>query len=414
MRKQKKFEGLWWIFGRDAEPHFGVLTYEPENGLNLAVKVTRPSMETMGVVPETVIGSDEHGKKVTLFGCGIPATSSSSGLLTIRVHPLSALAGDEAASWGEARFNYARAEFSLLHNWTGRSRLSLRYSEGLEPQLGIGKPDPIEVDLGTGVRLRLFPTLSISHDAEGIQCKEGHCIEFLLNELSPIGSIYNDYIVRFRRLLTLFTGEAVFDDKIEFSGGGSSGSLVELLQSNSGVTNADRALVHLNMLVSFDDISERFADIVRRWYQIQTQLEDALNLYFSTIFNSTVYSSQQFLLLAQALEVYHRSNPAFGANEKTLAQRLDDILSALPIDASRFIDDAEKFVKCVRATRNHFTHYSTEEDKMDQVAWGVELMEITGQLETLLEVCVFSDLGITGEPIDRLIRELKSRRYFSL
>ncbi len=42
---------------------------------------------------------------------------------------------------------------------------------------------------------------------------------------------------------------------------------------------------------------------------------------------------------------------------------------------------------------------------------GIQLMDLSAKMQTLLELCVFADLGISGAPIDRLIQKLKQRQY---
>jgi len=41
MNSPRIIEGQWWIHGDDKEAHFGSLTFDPEKGLELTVKIPR-------------------------------------------------------------------------------------------------------------------------------------------------------------------------------------------------------------------------------------------------------------------------------------------------------------------------------------------------------------------------------------
>ncbi len=201
------------------------------------------------------------------------------------------------------------------------------------------------------------------------------------------------------------------------------------------------------MHASFKDIRNRASEVISQWYRLESSLSDVLNLYFATVFNQSLYLHQNFLFLAQALEVYHRTSPNFEnqvqpkaefkarkkkitdaipaekdwineklahANEKTLAQRLGELIALHPNDAEQFIENRDHFCDSIRHTRNHFTHYGTSEEGKEKIVEGVELMKLTFQMQTLLEICIFSDLGITGEPIRRIIEKFKGYKFFEL
>jgi hypothetical protein len=381
MTEQVMIEGRWWVFGKDGDPHYGVLKYDPEDGLELSVKIAKRhtveevfSPNPQKAPPNNVIcGYDNNNKPVTLFGCGWSGKSTGAGLQTLTFHPMCALLGGSFESWEEAKFNHIHAEFTLLHNWLNRSQLGIGNAPGSGLAVTINELDPIEIPLPDNVRL--------------------------------------------------------------------------ILQSNSGVLQAKRDLIHHNMFVSFADLQARAPDVIHLWYRLETQLKDALNLYFAVRFNTSLYDNQQFLFLAQALEVYHRSSDSFNgyvqpkaqfrarkkavidavpgeadwlkeklahANEKTLAQRLQDLLQKHATLVSRFIQNPSAWADTVRATRNHFTHYSTAEENVHMVAKGSNLVRLAKEMQTLLEICILSDLNITGPPIDRLLHKLAGYHYFSL
>jgi len=448
-------EGKWWVYGSDKEPEFGVLKYAPETGLELTIKtpgrystqeVLWPPSPLRSNSAGVLIGEDEHCRPVTLYGCYQPGRSLSAGLVTMTYQPIYALLGQKFKSWGETKVQAVRVKFSLLHNWMGPARLHVRGVEANAPVVDVERSEPTEVPLADGVKLVLLPVLGYHANQDGIALQDGHSVEFQFPHAERLGRVMENYVAKFRRFLTFFAGERVFLETVWLRAeGGNAPGFLTLLGTNPGVTGAERDLSHHNMVVSFPDIRDRFVEVVQQWFQLEEQIRDPLNLYFATIFNPSLYTNHEFLFLAQALEVYHRCCPRFEggvqptpefkqrrqkiidsvpaderewvgeklafANEKTLAQRLRELLDCHSAVVARFIKDPAAFADKVRHTRNFFTHYTSGEEKM---AKGADLMSLSWQMRTLLEVCVFSDLRAGGAALERLINNSAEREYREL
>ena len=100
MKVPRTIEGRWWIFGTDKPEHYGALNYDPEKGLRLSVKVAQSLgfSEILKPIddnafPNVIQGRDSGDQPVTLFACGGPMWSISSGLASYDFHPLAALLG---------------------------------------------------------------------------------------------------------------------------------------------------------------------------------------------------------------------------------------------------------------------------------------------------------------------------------
>src|ERR1035438_7464263 len=113
MNKPRTIEGRWWILGLDQEPQFGVLTFDPEEGLRLQTKVAGEFTDlSVGSVddawgvrlPSVIVGRDEHNHDVSLYCGGVGASSASFGLKSIKCHPLRAILGGKFNSWATTTF----------------------------------------------------------------------------------------------------------------------------------------------------------------------------------------------------------------------------------------------------------------------------------------------------------------------
>lgn len=451
---QATIEGKWRIEGPDKDAHYGVLNFDPSSGLELVVKIPQDIglAEALGAlakpptVPSTILGRTKDSFPVSLYGCGLTNFNSSGGLKSYTVSSMIGLVGREVDKWENIAYDHINAEFSLFHNWMGLSLVSVE--NGKEIKVKVADRETIEAEINQSAKLVIWPTLSFNQDSSKVVLAEGHRVEFRFSEALPVKETLHKYVESFRRFLTLLINRRIFIDNVYFHPkDGAFLHQVALYRSNPGVEEADRKTLFPGMLVSYRDISGDFSGVIKRWFELAESLADVLNLYFATIFVPGLYINQKFLFLAQALEVYHRTSPNFEnqvqskpefrarkkniiekvpeekewlteklahANEKTLAQRLNELMNLHKNEVAQFIDDVKEFSDSIRHTRNHYTHYGTGEKGMEKVAQGIQLIDLTAKMQTLLELCIFSDLGISGAPIDRMIQNLKQRQYFLL
>jgi hypothetical protein len=458
MNKPRTIEGRWWIFGLEKDPHFGALAFDPEDGCKLEIKmpqqvsfedVIRQTRDQWKVsVPRRIHGRDKHGAPVVLFGCYCHSHSVSAGLATYEISAIRALLGC-VDSHEEPKFDSAYIDYSLLHQWLGRTSIGpakpdTKYWVTHSPQ-----PD-ISADLGDGTILIIHSQAFPSHSVTEFRITEKQQVELKFSKPLPVAAIMMRYVEPFRRMLSLFAGPEVFVDEVFFGAKGErrKAEFVELLEPNRGVGRADRKLIFANALVPYREIESDFPKIVQRWFRYHEQLDAVLNLYFATVFNRHLYSNHEFLFLAQALEVYHARNPNFTraerprtefrqmvktilssvphplrrwldeklryANEKTLAQRLDDILDRHPSEVATFIPDRAYFTSKVRQTRNYYTHYDEELKRKGKIAEGEELFRIATQMRRLLEISILRDLGIIGTAIRRFINRWQEVDFVSV
>lgn len=449
-------EGRWWVFGPKEAPQFGTLQFEPETGLELEVKI--PQISAAGEeplsyawakgkvsVPDIIAGRDGNDRPVTLYGCSHPGSTTSSGLQTILVQPMFALLNYAGSEWHANRFKRVSTRMTLLNNWLARSGIDQEFRPGEWPTFTLNKLKTLSCQLFGNVHVDIIPTLNVSRSLGRVDVVEGHKLFFKsTTDVRPVEE-WLSYIHRFRRMLTLFAGVPVYVEEITFDMGKRSDQ-VELFYINQGVASAEKNEIYHNMRTNVPEIGDGLANVIKRWYEIHSEFEHALDLYFATVFNSNLYANQRFLFLAQAIEVYHRSSSSFNsavqstaefrartrkimdavpdergwlkeklgyANQKTLAQRLTDVLTEQKAYAELFIDNIDSFSEVVRATRNYFTHYAITNPKKQKVADGADLIKLSDQLQGLIEICLFRTLALEKPAIERVINGLRRRHYFS-
>lgn len=465
MNTPRKIEGQWWIHGDEEPAHFGVLSFHPEEGLNLEVQIPRRRESADEIVamfvdkiePRSEIrGLDSSGHPVTLFGCGRWNWSKKLGLDTCQVHGQTVIL-DYHGTWRDAHFPIAKVKYTLLSNWMNRRLFSpkdkeeIRYSDGLLCLKSKVQEDFV-FELSWGGRLRLAGETMRSFSSDDIHLRWEHSAWFLFPQPLPASVVYHDYASVLLRLLCLLTGELVFIDAIVFWDGdpfapGEKRPLRghELLTTSKGILTAERDTYAERMVASYDEIGSGFASVVNRWFEYHERLRPVLDLQSAVISNQVLTDESRFLFLVQALEVYHARSgrwPSVDLSEEDHRQRVDEILAATPEKSRRWLsfklehanqkmlaqrlDDIftwnrdefqqlaagiERFPDKVRVSRNYYTHYSERLLASRDLAKGIELRRIAYVLADLLDVCLLKELDIVGKPIKKILDRNASMKW---
>ncbi|MBI5820556.1 MAG: hypothetical protein HZA88_16440 [Verrucomicrobia bacterium] len=467
MNKSRTIEGRWWIHGSQKPAHFGTLTFDPEKGLELTVKVPQCRSNDEAFVatptepvsiPNVIWGADHSNNPVTVFSSGSCRFSKAAGLDSYSIQLQAAILNSRAGSWDDTCFSCACVEFTLLNNWINR-RL------GLETKVEDGhvcyrfKPsDVIEYDINPGFRLRIEGQILGQGGYNALvetRLRWTYRVWFLFPKAAPVQSVFNDYASVFQRLLSLLAGEQVFIetlvlwDRDPFEPGNKShpcGS--ELLTINRGITTAVRDMHGAHMITSFPEVRANFDSVVRRWFSCHSELGPVIDLYDAVVSNFVLTDESRFLFLAQALEVYHSRSSLFksadlptadhrkrvraiadtapaeyrawieeklrSANQKNLRQRLDEILAKHSSEAAQLTSKIVDFAAKVRESRNYYTHYNDEALESGKVAKGLELRRIMFALLDLLQVCFMKELDIGGKAIKRILKRNSSVKWADL
>lgn len=458
MKESKTFEGRWWIFGKDKPAHFGVLHHSLDKGLRLEVKIAQ-SYEFAEIFrehkhsdfPDVISGRDKNDKPISLFCCSNPGVSRSGGLASYEFHPLVAIIGEEVESWESANYQKTNVRFSLLHNWIGTSRVEQIFAAGGLPKIEIHPWSPIEANLGTAATLKINSDFYTGPKSGRFEIGEGHYVSLRFAQPVHAKTILTNYVERLRRLFSVLTGTPVVIESVNFEipNSGEPSGWSELLRRNEAAVHAKRDVRASDMTAPYKELSNILPTVISNWFEYHERLDAVLNLYFAVLFNPSLYINHRFLFLAQALEVYHNTHTEFvgyvqpkpefqkrrnriveavppderewlkeklnHANQKTLAQRLGDILAKNKTEADQFIGNLSSFADDIKNTRNYHTHFDPELKEKGKVVEEMEaLTRLVSQMETLLGVCILKDLGITGAPIARLIDRYKRMEIYSL
>lgn len=452
MKAPPTIEGQWHIFGDDKPAPYGTLRIDSEEGLALETKMPRsqgqahnPLLPTI-TCPETIHGIDSCGEPVTLLGCMVSEASNSVGLDTLTVHPLLAITGGHFSSWPTIMAQTVRARFSILDAWLNRSTIQTTLAG--ETTAFTQKALPlINVPLGAGTEIVISCGYTHQHGVGELHLTQAHSVHFNFNKPERVSKVRGEYLYVFQQLLTLLSGSQTFSDEIQFSGHDL--TKYELLSSNNGAASANRKISQGHILVHYHEVEAGFPALVARWFRYYSEMEAILNLYFTARWNNEVPLTTKFLLLAQALEAFHNRSrkytsaaqpkPEFRkridallkgvsdrkeadwlreklqhANQKTLAQRLGDLMADHQKEIASFVSDPGAFATTVRHTRNYFTHFDEDLRRKGKIPDTTTLAKTTLQMRALLELCFVRDLQLPEAAAQRVTRRVQNIGFVSI
>lgn len=261
-----------------------------------------------------------------------------------------------------------------------------------------------------------------------------------------------DRVERTTELLTLLVGEHVEPTAIQ----------LHIPEEKSGFDflfeyrpPRDTALIKVEeVLAPFPSLNISFESVLDRWDDQHACMSDTVNLLRDVIDRDSPASHVQLLLLAQALEAFHRNvhgrsgsfipkseyrpirkalvaaipegipgdlkdalvSHLSYANEITLRARLDRLLDMMSGDALLRIGvDRSTFAKDVVKARNDFTHWVIERDADRQV--GAGLANLLSTLLALTKIVVLHHLGISEDMVVTRMERVPHRhlrRYQSI
>ena len=187
-------------------------------------------------------------------------------------------------------------------------------------------------------------------------------------------------------------------------------------------------------MLTFQDISDNFEQILNNWFAQFDALKRVYNLYFSTFYNKPMCIENEFLNLIYALEAYHRRK--YGGNylsEDEYKNVIDNLYQAIPANLNKDLKEKlesnikysneislrtrlkqifkehdellkliidKNFINDIIITRNYWTHY--DKNLEIKAKKGTEIVELVDKIKWILKLVFLKDLGVSVQTIKKL------------
>lgn len=411
------YKGYWWLPSRPDNQVAGVLNVESDGKvvLELLGAFGDESLEDLfkNHHEEVILGRcyapNNHIKDISLMSCRSTTIQNFSGSFSITRYTCRyVLIGIHIESMDEPSFFEADVFMDELVHWCPPDNIYAVYRDdsiSLNIEFPKGEKSIIgSVKLEDGICLNLVKTVNFDPDYPKVNIEQLTYLELKKEGISAREVIA--HVMKFEELMSLVAlSYAVEHKKIvlrskqrkqELEKGGSFYHPIEL------VTYLYRSELRLDntphdYLFYFKDAEALYGKMIKRFYT-EPRIRQIWNNLISSLERKRVYSSNDFLVVAQALDgfsIRFRKESGFLNQLKSLRNEFNDI------DKVTLTDED---LVATKGSRHYYSHILKLEEKDKKNALdGVGLLNLTQKLRVLLICCAMNFLGFDNQKINILL-----------
>ena len=429
MRLSEPFEykGYWWLPSASGNKVAGVLSYKPGERITLEL-IGSFSNESDAVVSfinkkdESVIhGQLENAKKVTLLQC-YPSgnVNLSSFFPIIRYTCIYCFIGRLYSGMDDEGNFRIDVHFPELSYWCHPGMLRESFMEDKEHQgmiisfsfdanMGGKLIDEVELDDGIKIALKGGASLSGDHARLNNDIGQSSWVEISSRDRISFNKLLS-CVYKFEEFLSLATmrvaevSEMTFYDEEyyqEIEEGRKIHHDISFISSHWRGKDTEKVDT-IRFLFCYDDIKERFGELIRAWYADKNDMYPVRNNLVDSLEKKRVFSNMDFLILARALDGYCIRSKYKGSitnRMKAVMEKFSDVtkIERDNINIDELVD-----------SRDYYAHFMPRARKKN-VLDGFELHTLTKKVRRLVICCVLSDLGYDNAAIDTIFNGSNSK-----
>ena len=319
-----EYVGLWWLpeQSQEASCH-GTLSFNGNSPPKLTLAGSLRPLTGPGIgsdeplAPEIILGFTENGKAVTLYRCiETNSTLSYPGIPKTIYSATYAIIGSHLRTNDQVRFERFWIRYDRLVEWTQLTGFSeALHMEGNELR-GITvdwrTPASVQSEI-SGWRIKFASGFYRRGDRLEHYNLENHlALEVVPPEPKSIDEFYLEFANHYRNFITLGVGSPVHTSDLraepiaDRDSAHSDSSRSHIFHSSSRKSKPSAQIHEFKMLFSLRALGEEYPTCLQHWFSRADLLQPVFNLAFGTLYSEPGYMETEFLILAQALESYHR------------------------------------------------------------------------------------------------------------
>ena len=451
--KPFEYVGQWWLPERPETQCHGTLRFDGTNSPELKLLGSLREFAGRGIggdepfTPDIILGFTQDGKAITLYRCyETSSTLSYPGIPSVSYIANYAIVGSHLSTKGNVRFEKFWIRYDRLVEWTQLTGFTRQFDLDGNAFRGLmvdwHAPPPYEVTVA-GWQVRFHHQLDQQGDHfEHYNLEHQVRLEVQPPEPKSIEEFHGEFANHYRNLVTLGLGTPIYTSELlaqPVLGADNPDPKARASRIYHHVSRRDKAVGKIHeskMLFSFPAIAAGYATCLQKWFSRTELLRPVYNLYFGTFYSEPGYVETEFLVLAQALESYHRRvfggallGPAkFGPvrealvgtigredlgitpeareayerklhyfDEPALRRRAKEVVRSFGETARLLIPKAGCFADRLTNTRNYLTHH--DESLRELSASGENLWLLAQQVRFVLELCLLREMGLSDEHV---------------
>ncbi len=445
--------GYFWVPDDPERKQPGKLSFDPVTGGklelygNLEHSANRPAVFNPGRTIDIILG-EVFQSLVTLRNCLVnyaeaswgPTTASQSTVLRIGCIFL----GEHFASSDKLTFRELTVGFTYLNAWIGRSGIERKWdriSNG-HYEITYDRPEPVDIE-HNGLKLSIYAAWVSTGAANEAGIRANYRISLTPDEslhIDKYREIVDDHL---RSFLSLATGRTVFPVDLRIW----QTKDVRIFYRMRGYETEDESVSPWPMLFTFSDIESQLRKYMANWIDMNYRLRSVMWQFYWIQYQPVLHLETSFLLLAQALEGFHRivcggvyqndkeyepvkqaliaaiPDSVSGSHrdklkamikygfEYSFRKRLETICGRYLENCSEVVEDLlgdrRQFALGITKIRNTLTHpdvrRSVDELENDDLFYNIRRMQM------LMRICFLKEMGFPPGEITRLLN--KNQEY---
>jgi ApeA N-terminal domain 1 len=448
LEEQSEYRGYWWHPDDRNDRVAGTLFYSRDDGLHLelmgVLDGVGPPRDQTEII--TLHGDLIEGDAVTLHRVFLTSQLHRwPGMVTQRFRVHYALLGAHIDDAGEHCFPSCSFRLSYLEEWLSyqplRHELPQTHPFAMDLSLRTisGEFERVEYLDADIKQASSFDTQDHRPRSFGIASHSWLVVRPAAPK--PL-DWYLGIVSRIRDLMKLCLPQPTYIEELQLIGADNSSIILGYQQSPSA-RPVDQAKAW--PVLPADQLGGRLASTISKWMELYDKANHPLHVFLIALFGPVAYIDERFLLLAKALEVYHRRKwDSYFMNPDEYNNQLDILKSVIPASFPRDLRhricttlqwlneypfgkrlqdlDADilqrvgllRLPRDIRRrivdTRNYLTHYS--EGLKPQVKYGKDMHDLNERMIAVMIVLLFDELGVPQDAVRQFLQQRNNLARF--
>lgn len=431
MTEKIEYKGYWWLPSNPDESVAGVLTYIPNERIDLELLGNLNSQQDkwinlIDINDATVIhGISSDSKMITLIFCNPYSIKQSSNcpfpIVIFKCKFL--ILGKYLDNPKQECFHRAIVTIPHLSYWKFPKSLETKFGDntknGIECNTISFKSKSTNINntsIDENTNLVIKEGVSYNRDPFTFKAEQNTYLEIIKNKNVSAENIHLN-IEMFEEFLSFATLQTVkcteillYDetfvkntvDKIEYY------NPIKLIYVQNSINGLVKDNWH-KYLFYYDKIELQYPYIIQKWYEDKDDITPIRSHLIDSINNKGVFSSGDFLIVIQAIEGfwwrfrdedYKKINTISNRNKTHLSTMIKQLIEEFHV--VKPISSLDLDIKSVVDSRHYYSHFMHKDDKPHSLD-GIELYDITHKLRILLICCVLNFIGFNYSQINDIL-----------
>lgn len=411
------FHGEWWVpavkdhnvcmfafrpeqmMGQEKK-YTGTLTYYEDEDSTLELYHVPSNYRSKQYCQNEVMwGADANGNIFTLFDIEMKENLTGD-FTTTKFEVGLILVGEHILSLDDAQFNRCVVHFTYLRNWAFRNNLTIEI-EGDCLHHVLAKPSMgdalLKAQVENDVNWILFDDIAQNKTRYDLSISQGTNFVVESSEDASIRS-YMNHIVEFSQFLSI----ALYCEQNP-----SAVSFYNKLTNHSSFLlfeKGDSTKPKSSSLIKFKELKDKIPAMFRAWHENFTNVSPISKYLVDSLRKTKTFDAPDFLIIAQALDGYHKRfvNKKNGGKDHRKYEDGIKILLKQFKDVD-YVRDCHIDPIVLKDSRDKYSHLLPDDEKKRAVE-GEDLYWLTEKCKILLTCCILNMMGLSNEEINICFR----------